>query len=198
MSSKWCKFCSNKIEKYTLKISKNTTKKQFENHEHIGNAVYKYGICCRQHYTKLEMEKIQWRLCIVCDKKKEKMDERRKYLETKARMEQREIPSFLRDELDRFVSRMEKNLEKKFEKELQKRIEKEVSYRLGSKFLREDFSTTSLIDLEYQVPPSPPSLPSGLSPPSAPSSDDGNDSDYTTSSMSAITCSAEPPNYVLF
>ena len=177
MNNIWCKFCSNKIEKSVIKISENITKKQFGDHEHVGNAIYRYGICGKQHQTKLEMVRVQWKQCLTCEKKRETLEKRRKYLEIKARIQKREIPSFLRDELDRFISKMETRLIQKIEQELQKRIKQEV------------FNQLEIILESRANIPSPPSLPSGLSPPSAPSDDD---SDYVSSTMSPMSCSTIP------
>jgi hypothetical protein len=95
-------------------------------------------------------------------------------MEQKARLQKKNVPSFLRDELDRFKATMErrlmKKLEKRFQIELKQKVKEEVGRRM--KTIHEDsMSFTNLAQLmDDSDIPSPPSIPSLLSPPSEPES----------------------------
>ena len=89
---KWCKRCPSEIDHYTTRQSKAITRKKINNHEHYGNAVYKYGVCFSQHYTKISMIRVEWRPCSVCLQQKKTIEKRRKYLRQKARIEKKQIP----------------------------------------------------------------------------------------------------------
>jgi len=86
-------------------------KKRVNKHTHYGQIMYRYGICDRHHYTKLNKTGTKWRPCPLCNQEshtnREKMKKRREHMAAKARLQNRQVPSFLRDELDRFEARME-------------------------------------------------------------------------------------------
>jgi hypothetical protein len=90
-------------------------------HKHYGHAVYHYGICSRNHYTKVERVTIVWSPCVKCSKKQSDLNQRNKFLKAKARRHKKEIPSFLKNELDVFMTDMEKRF-----KLLENRIDLEI------------------------------------------------------------------------
>jgi len=135
--------------------------------------------------------KINWRPCALCVKNEEDLRVKRKYLRQKARRKNKQIPSFLRDELDHFKTVMEARWESTFES----RVEEEVQKRLRTIRAEESCINLGQMMEVLETDPDlldPPSLPSGLSPPSEPenyNTKDYTSEDYTTEEETSVTLS---------
>jgi hypothetical protein len=185
-SLKWCRRCPEEIDKFTTLESKVSTRRKHEDHYHYGHNVFRYAICGRSHYNKLKRIKVNWRPCAICVKKKDDLRTKRRYMRQKARRNNRQIPSFLRDELDHFKSVMEARWESTFES----RVEEEVQKRLRTIRAEESCINLGQMMEVLKTDPDlldPPSIPSGLSPPSAP--DPGSD-EYTDTEDASLTMSS--------
>jgi len=122
MTLQWCKYCPLEIKVISERPGKTLLKKRYDDHFHFGTRILQYGMCDKSHCTMLRKDRIEWKPCKKCQEKKEEIKKIRRHLKAKARMQERKIPSFLRDELDRFKAKMER----KIQQELQKRVEQEV------------------------------------------------------------------------
>lgn len=154
---KWCSRCPRKIDKIIAKPAKRLLKKPYGNHSHFGTPINSYGICEANHYSKICRLRVEWKPCETCEESQNKLERKRNHMRAKIRMKEK-IPSFLRDELDRFKAQMERKMKKRFEKQLRIQVREEVE-----RHLQEIVEDGSFIQL-----PSPPSIPAELSPPSPP------------------------------
>jgi hypothetical protein len=146
-----CKICKNEIEQYQTKKSMKSiskihepksmtdlaTKKGDVRHTHHGVPTYKYGICKYNHCTQLEQIKIDWTPCQICLKNKTDLEKRRKHLAIKARKSKKEIPSFLRKELEKFEEKMTKKIDKAISEKVSEKIQHEMN-RVLEVISRED------------------------------------------------------------
>jgi hypothetical protein len=65
---KKCRTCSEKFRDYIEQRSLCTTRKMVPDgsHFHYGLVYYRYGICSRHHYSRIQKTKIIWDPCIRC------------------------------------------------------------------------------------------------------------------------------------
>ena len=62
-----CTRCGRKFDKHVERRSlKPVIEKISDRHIHHGLPYYKYGICERSHYTRLERTQIEWSSCMKC------------------------------------------------------------------------------------------------------------------------------------
>lgn len=97
-----CVKCGRGFERHVERRSFNPIQKKYNHHLHHGIPFYRYGVCPRNHFTRLERTHIEWSVCLTCVKRGNSLDKKRKYMMAKKRKEKKEIPSFLRDTLDEF------------------------------------------------------------------------------------------------
>lgn len=112
-----CKHCGSEISTFkTRKCMSIVVKKKINvesagTHYHYGNPNHKYGICSKNHYTFIERVNVDWNSCLLCVKQEQVISKKAKFLMAKARKAKKEIPSFLRRELDDFKQQMESKME---------------------------------------------------------------------------------------
>lgn len=202
---KWCKRCPEKLDHFTERKGKSSVKKKVGDHYHYGHPYFKYGICSKYHFTKIKKIRTQWDVCQKCKKKETNLVKKREHMAARARLEKKQVPSFLRDELDRFKQKIERKLRKKLELEIQKRVDEEVTRRMKKVHIAPPmYQWTECIveesmlipvpeDDDFFLPPvsrSAPESPKTLipSPINSPRTDD-----YTDVEESSITVSFTPP-----
>ena len=62
-----CHECNRSISRYSVRRSlKPVVVELSEGHTHHGLAYYRYGICARNHYTKLDRDRVEWSPCMKC------------------------------------------------------------------------------------------------------------------------------------
>jgi hypothetical protein len=71
-----CKRCNRHIERFTERRSLRPVSEEISGHSHHGLAFYRYGVCSRNHYTKLEKTRTEWLPCLKCSNRQ---SERRRY-----------------------------------------------------------------------------------------------------------------------
>lgn len=134
-----CKFCPLQIEQYKTRKTLTVIKKKIDvidpknprkstSHMHFGNPHIKYGICAKNHYTEINRVKVEWTNCKLCSEKKISVETKRNYLLTKARKNKKEVPSFLRNELETFEQKMSQKIEEAVQTEVTKRISNLISH----------------------------------------------------------------------
>ena len=112
-----CKICNKSIASYTTResyqiVHKNIVDSLVPKHVHYGNPTYKYGLCNFSHYNQMELIRMRWQPCKICENHENTLRKKREYLATKERKKNRQIPSFLRGELEKFEARMMEKVRK--------------------------------------------------------------------------------------
>lgn len=109
MNKSTCSKCRTVISKYVNKTSLTPISRRFNEHIHYGIPTVRYGICAKNHYTELNTLSVEWAPCKECNKREE-LERKRNFLRAKAKKEKKEIPSFLRNELDKFKEEIRKKV----------------------------------------------------------------------------------------
>lgn len=126
-----CQQCGRELVRFcTRETNEVVTKKvglESTLHTHYGNPTIKYGICSYHHYSKLEQISVAWKPCKKCKENGEAIEKKRQFLLSKQKKKNREIPSFLRDELDKFKVKMEE----KIREEVRNEVKNEVDLLVG-------------------------------------------------------------------
>lgn len=112
-----CKVCKNNISSYTTResyqvINKTIMISHIPKHVHYGNPTYKYGLCTYSHYNKMELIRMRWHQCKICENHENTLKKKREYLAAKQRKKNKEIPSYLRGELEKFEAKMMEKVKK--------------------------------------------------------------------------------------
>jgi len=167
-----CRICSSPFERFTERKSLKPSRKKVGSHHHYGTSFIKYGTCSNNHYTKIKRNKVVWDPCGKCDQKQENLAERRRYIEAKSRKENKEIPTFIRKEFDRFGKQIKNEmmqeirdevraeLRTEIREELRSEMDEKVRYQVEYTINRILNNTPGEDDATLQalrVPPSPPS-----------------------------------------
>jgi hypothetical protein len=135
--------------------------------------VVQYGICDSSHYTKIKRVRVDWSTCRKCLQKEEELAKRRRYLEAKNRKEQKEIPTFIRNEFDRFGKKIKKDIRSELVDEIREEIRDEVRNEIRAELEldmneRVKWQVENTINrilnsgADYPLVPSPPSPPSSM------------------------------------
>jgi len=111
----------------------------------------------------LEKLKPVWSTYSTCSEKEAQVAKQKEYLSQKARLKKQQVPSYLRDELDRFKEKMERRLAKKFERRFRIELERKVAEEVGRhlRTIREE-SRIEHENIQNPRVSAPPSLPSEL------------------------------------
>lgn len=94
-----CPKCKRIIHRYTERRNYDVIKKKVGNHTHRGLPIYKYGICPKNHYTRIQRTRVEWEPCSKCfqeEKKKKKQQYKEDYKPTLL-----DVPEFLRREISK-------------------------------------------------------------------------------------------------
>jgi hypothetical protein len=178
-----CLKCRNSISKFSNKKSLSTISRRFEEHLHYGIPTIRYGICSKNHYTELNTISVDWIPCKKC-KKQEELEKKRTFLRLKAKKEKKEIPSFLRNELDRFReeirSKVRVEVQDEFKEELTLTIKRVVEETVSVMLKKQTRSRSKSVPSSRSASPE---LRVSVSPPSPP----------TSSPNSPLFPSEEPP-----
>lgn len=88
--------------RYKTRVSFVPVKKRVSEHIHYGTSYFNFGICAKNHYTRLGRDRIEWSYCHICDNIVKALEKKRRHMEAKRRREKRQIPSFLHQEHEKF------------------------------------------------------------------------------------------------
>jgi hypothetical protein len=153
-----CKQCNRKFNHFITRRSYIPIIKYKNGHQHFGTANFFYGICKKNHYTKInEKTEVIWEECSRCEEK-DKLEKKRRFLEAKMRREKKKVPTFLLKECEIFdnkinsiydttrrascndVNMLDKNL----------RLKNEISKHIHSK-LKDEMETRIRKEIEKDI-----------------------------------------------
>jgi predicted transcriptional regulator len=156
-----CKICRYPFDKYVQRRSLKQVKKRISGHLHFGMAFYKYGVCENNHYTKIERTRVDWSHCNKCEKRKDALAQKRRYIEAKKRKEKKEIPTFIRYEFDKFRAEVKKEIRDEVRAEVRAELMEEMAETVKYE-VEKTINRIINSDSVYPQVPSPPSPPSSI------------------------------------
>jgi len=153
-----CTLCGHKFIKTITRAAAVPIcrKSRDKTHDHFGKKMEQYGVCKGNHYTRIRRLDIEWDKCGKCRTDQDSLASKRRFMAAKARRQKKEVPTFLRDELDKFKQDMEEKMEQ--------RIQDEVDARFRRLNVQTDKVLMALLPDLPSPPGSPPSPPDPPSP----------------------------------
>jgi len=133
-----CKTCGCRFERFSTRKSYVPVKKKVSGHIHYGTVYFRYGLCGKNHYTKLNRDRVEWSYCYMCRNVKKTLEKKRRFLEAKQRREKKRVPSFLRHEYERF-----KKEEQEQEEQYREIYEDPKSFAIGRRL--DQFSRPNVV-----------------------------------------------------
>ena len=114
-----CAVCKADFQTKTERRSFKPVRKKVDNHYHYGSPFIEYGICDRGHYTKIRQTRVNWNGCRDC-----------KYLNTKNRKREKEIPTFIQEEFDKMGTKIRAEIRDEVRAELELEMKQQVKWQV--------------------------------------------------------------------